>query len=435
MQVAVRAAAALLLVSLSVGRLPAAQKKTVTFMCAEAELPRESVQRFSAANPDINLVRVDENWTTWTTEAATGGAADLARMGVGTDTGYYAKRGFLYDMTAMIRSSAVVRPSDIDRPASAAYRFDGRDYGKGAWYGLAEAASNIGCITYNREMFEAAGIPFPSETRPMSYDELFSLAKRLTRRDSSGTVTVWGYDVDSAWVPFLVSDMATARGIGFYAGPEKDVLNADPRLKDLWKYWARFPAQDVSSNSRNPNPGWQGSAFQSDRAAIAQLGYWYGAQLASDRGDLQKYGWAPTPVVRAGARRVTSTMGATGVVMEARTRVPREAFRVWEWYVGGERGAERARAGWGIPPLLSMRGLMPGATSFDRSRRAVALDDAKYFTVWQASPCITWTPFAAAYARHIDSLVRGIVSEDEFANLVCADINADLAAGRAELGE
>jgi ABC-type glycerol-3-phosphate transport system substrate-binding protein len=128
-------------------------------------------------------------------------------------------------------------------------------------------------------------------------------------------------------------------------------------------------------------------------------------------------------------------MGATGVVMAATTRVAREAFRVWEWYVGGERAEERPRSGWGIPPLLSLRRLMPEATPWDRARKAIALDDARYFTVWQASPFVTWTPFAAAWTRHIDALVRGAVTPDRFVDLVFAAINADLAAGRAELGE
>ena len=414
----------------------AASKKTVTFMCVEADLPRESVQRFNAANPDINLVRVEEDWTRWTADAAAGSAADLVRMGIGTDTGYYAARGLLYDLTRMIRASTIVRLADIDRAASAAYRFDGKDFGRGPWYGLAQGSNNMGCITYNRDMFRAAGIAFPSETRPLAYnDELYTLAKKLTRRDSTGRVTVWGYDVHGPWVQFLVSDMATSLGIGFYGDAAKSVLSDDPRLKELWKYWARFPVEDISSNLRNPNPGWQGSAFQSDRVAIAQLGYWFGAQLASDKGSTEKYGWAPTPVVRPGARRVTNTLGATGVVMYAGTAVPRQAFRVLEWYVGGDLGAERARAGWGIPPLLSLRASMPGDSAFDRSRRAVALDDAKYFTVWQASPCITWSPFATAYARHIDGLVRGVVSADRFVDLVFADVNADLSAGRDEMGE
>ncbi len=412
------------------------QKQTVTFMCIEADLPKGAIDRFNAANPRINLVRAEEDWTRWAADAAAGSAPDLARLGVGTDVAAYVKRRLLYDMTGMIRASRVVKMDDIDRAASSAYRFDGNDFGKGAWYGLPKEYSIIGCLTYNTQMFKAAGLAPLSETRPVTYhDDLYRLAKKLTKKDSSGAVTVWGYDVHNPWVQFLVSDMATAQGISFYGDAKKSVMSGDPRLRDLWKYWTRFQVEDISSNIRNPSPGWQGSAFQSDRVAIAQLGYWFGAQLQSNPGYEAAYAWAPTPIIRTGAKRVTNTLGATGIVMYARTKVPKEAFRVWEWYIGGEYGRERAHGGWGIPPLLSLRASLPADTAYDRSRKAIALSDAKFVVPWQASPYISWAPFAAAYSKRIDELVKGAMTADTFVDSLFADVNADLRAGREELGE
>jgi multiple sugar transport system substrate-binding protein len=412
------------------------QKKTVTFMCIETDLPKAFVDKFNAANPDINLVRTEEDWTKWTADAMAGSASDLIRMGTGTNTAYYSKRGLLYDMTKMIQASKVVKMDDIDKAGNSAYQFDGNDFGKGAWYGLTKDYNNIGCLTYNKEMFKAAGVAYLSETKPITYyDELYTLAKKLTKKESSGKVTVWGYDVYNAWVQFLVSDMAIAQGISFYADAKKSVMNTDPKLKDLWKYWTRFQVEDISSNIRNPNSGWEGSAFQSDRIAIAQLGYWFGAQLQSNKGYNEKYGWAPTPIVRTGAKRVTNTLGATGIVMYSKTKVPKEAFRVWEWYMGGEYGLERARTGWGIPPLLSLRKLLPEDNAYNKSRKAIAFDDAKYFVSWQASPYITDTPFNTAYGKHIDDLVKGTITADKFVDLMFADLNVDLKAGREELGE
>jgi multiple sugar transport system substrate-binding protein len=412
------------------------QKKTVTFMCIETDLPKDFVDKFNAANPDINLVRTEEDWTKWTADAMAGSASDLIRMGTGTDTAYYVKRGLLYDMTKMMQASKIVRMDDVDKAGNSAYQFDGKDFGKGSWYGLSKDYNNVGCVTYNKEMFKAAGIAFPSETKPITYyDEFYNLAKKLTKKDSSGKVTVWGVEFPNSWLQFLISDMATAQGISFYADKEKSVLNSDPKMKELWKYWTRFPVEDISSNSRNPNSGWAGTAFQSDRSAIVQLGYWYGAQLQSNKGYETKYGWAPTPIVRAGAKRAANTLGATGIVMFSKTKVPKEAFRVWEWYMGGEYGLERARTGWGIPPLLSLRKYLPEDNAYNKSRKAVAFDDAKYFVAWQASPYVTWAPWNTAYGKHIDDLVKGSITADKFVDLMFADVNIDLKAGREELGE
>jgi multiple sugar transport system substrate-binding protein len=285
-------------------------------------------------------------------------------------------------------------------------------------------------------MFKAAGIAPLSETKPITYyDDMYNLAKKLTKKDASGKVTVWGYDVYNAWVQFLVSDMATAQGLSFYADAKKSVMSNDPKFKELWKYWTRFQVEDISSNIRNPNSGWEGSAFQSDRIAIAQLGYWFGAQLQTNKGYDTKYGWAPTPIVRAGSKRVTNTLGATGIVMYAKTKVPKEAFRVWEWYMGGDYGLERARTGWGIPPLISLRKYLPEDNAYNKSRKLVAFDDAKYFTAWQASPYITWAPFNTGYGKHIDDLVKGSINADQFVDQMFADVNTELKAGKDELGE
>jgi ABC-type glycerol-3-phosphate transport system substrate-binding protein len=103
--------------------------------------------------------------------------------------------------------------------------------------------------------------------------------------------------------------------------------------------------------------------------------------------------------------------------------------------MGGEYGQERARSGWGIPPLLSLRKYLPEGSAYDRSRKAIAFDDAKYLAVWQASPYITWAPFTTAYSKRIDDLVKGAVTADEFVDGLFADVNADLRAGKEELGE
>jgi len=426
-----RAASLLLLVAAAAY----AQKKTVTFMCAEADLPREAVQGFAAAHPGIALVRVEEDWTRWRAEAAAGGAPDLARMGVGTDVGWYASRGLLYDLAPLLAGSKLVKMADVDRAGSAGFRFDGRDFGRGPWYGLASGYSPVGTLTFNRDLFKAAGIAPPSAGRPMAYvDQFVRLAGKLTRRDSSGRVTIWGTDVDAAWVQFLVSDMATSAGLSFYADAQKSILNDAPGMRGLWEYWTRFPVQDISPNVRNPDPGWAATAFLSDRVAMVQMGYWYGPQLESNPEYESRYGWAPAPVLKAGARRATNALGATGIVMYSRTKVPREAFSVLEWYIGGEPGRARARAGTNIPPLLSQRPLMPQGSAYEWARRAVALDDARHLSVWQASPHATWTAWSAAWSANIDELVRGSITTDTFLDRFTAEVDAELAAGRQDLG-
>jgi multiple sugar transport system substrate-binding protein len=212
-------------------------------------------------------------------------------------------------------------------------------------------------------------------------------------------------------------------------------MNNDPKVRDLWKYWTRFPMEDISSNMRNPNLGWAGDAFQSDRSAITQLGYWFGAQMQSNDNYGTRYGWAPTPIVRKGSPRSTTTMGATGIAMYSKTKVAKEAFRVWEWYMAGDYGIDRARTGWGIPALKSLVKLLPEDNDFNRIRKRIALDDGKYFKPWQFSPYVTWTQYMPSYTANIDDLVKGSLTTDQFIDKFYAGLNDTLATGRAEVGE
>lgn len=408
---------------------------TIHFMTPEVELPPQLVERFVAANPDIELVRIEEDYTRLVAELAAGTPPDLARMGFGTDVAYFARRGLLYDLTGFFAKSTLIRPEDIDLLGSACYRYDGRQFGKGPWYGLCKDYNNIGCITYNREHFKAAGIADLNETMPISYyDELYSLAKKLTRRDSTGRIQVWGLDFSEIWVPSLVSDMATAAGWSLFADEDCSRMNEDPRVRALWKYWLRFPVEDISSNIRNLAPDWPGATFASGRLAMVQLGYWFGAQLMENQGYEKRYGWAPTPVSRAGARRCTSNLGATGVYVAARTRHPRQAFRVFEWYMAGEIAVERAKTGWGIPPLFSLRKYLPEDNAYNASRKRIAFEDARYLMATQASPYTYGGLTFGDWSNSLRALAEGTIDEDLFIDLMYKELNDYMKQGKEELG-
>ncbi|TVQ41134.1 MAG: extracellular solute-binding protein [Spirochaetaceae bacterium] len=406
---------------------------TIRFMSTEADLPGDFVAEFNRENPDINLVRVEEDWTKWMADAMAGDAPDLSRMGSGTDIAYYVNRGLLYDMTDRLRNSEVVRWDDIDVMGSSTYQYDGQVIGQGSYYGLPKDYNNVGMITYNREMFRAAGLEDLSVTDPITYEELYEMAKKLTIRDADGNVVIFGYDYAPGWVKHLVSDMANARGISIY-NQDGSAMNEDPEARELWKYWARFQVEDISSNVRNPSPGWTGAAFQADRVAIVQLGYWFGAQLMENENYETKYGWAPTPILAEGYPRVASNLGATGIVMFSGTRHPEKAFRVFEWYMGGSYGIERARTGWGIPPLMSLAPLLPADNEYNRTRKAIAYDDAQFFQPWQASTYITAAMYDHAWTSNIDDLVLGSIDYDTFVDRMYAELNAALRRGREEIG-
>ncbi len=406
---------------------------TVTFMNNESGLPQAFIDKFNAEYKGrIELVRTEYDWTKFVADAMAGTAADLLMLGSGSDVAYYVNRGLFYDMTDLFKNSSVINESDIELLPNAEYKFskDTQNFGEGSWYGFSKDYNNIGCLTYNKEHFTEAGIPFLSDEDPITYQELYELAKKLTKKDENGNVLVFGTEFTAGWIKFLVSDMAYIEGLSFYEDENRNKMNEDPKMRELWKFWARFQVEDLAPNVNNPSPGgWTGSSFESDRVSIVQLGYWFGANLQKNEGYNEKYGWAPTPVVTKGGTRVTNTLGATGIVMYAKTPHPEAAMEVFEWYMAGDYGIERARTGWGVPPLKSLYEYLPKDNEYNKQRLKVAFDDAKYFKPWQTNPHIAASGFEGAWMNNIDDLVLGKITEDEFVDNYYAELNDLLADG------
>ncbi len=408
------------------------EKITLTFNTLEAGFPTEWWERWNAENPNLQIERTQPDWTKFVADAMAGTADDLILLGSGADIAYSVERGLFLDLTDYFKNAKLFDYDDIDQMGNSSYRWDGKEFGKGPWYGLARDFNNIGCITYNKEMFEEAGLAPLSETQPITYyDDLYDLAKKLTKKDASGTIEVWGTEFAN-WQTYLTSDMAYAEGVSFF-NEDRSIMNEDPKMRNLWKYWTRFQTEDLAPNVRNPASGWQGTDFQSGRVAMVQLGYWFGASLKEDEDYVEKYGWAPTPVLRKGAERYTNTLGATGLVIYSGTKYPDEAFRFFEWYMAGDYAVSDAKSGWGIPPLLSLRKYLPQDNPFDKSRTQIAFDDAKYFVPFENSPYMMSDVLIAAYANNIDDLVLGKIDADTFVDKMYAEANEQLKLGKEEL--
>jgi multiple sugar transport system substrate-binding protein len=63
---------------------------------------------------------------------------------------------------------------------------------KGQTYFIPSTWNNI-MVNYNRDLFEEARIPFPSED--WTWEEFAEIAQKLTVRDDNGNVTQFGYEV------------------------------------------------------------------------------------------------------------------------------------------------------------------------------------------------------------------------------------------------
>jgi multiple sugar transport system substrate-binding protein len=401
-------------------------------MSPESDFTDAWLKSWNQENPNIQLVREDLDTTKWLADYMSGTSADLLNFGRGAEIPYYVKRGLLLDLTEYFEKSTLIKMDDIDKGGCDAYQFDGQEQGQGSWYGLPKDYNNVTAITYNKELFDKAGVEYPSESEPMTYDQFKELARQVTFEE--GGNKYFGTEVHTSWVPFIASDMAYMIGKTLHT-EDGQKMNEDPEVRDIWKYFLRLRKEGISSNLKHPLSGWAGSAFQGGNIAMVQLGYWFGASCASVENYQDKFGWAPAPVVSKDGPRVTSSLGATGFVISSQTKYPDQTFAVFEWYIAGEPGIERAKTGWGIPPLKSLQPLLPDETEFDRTRKEIAMEEVKYMR----PPQLTWYARADVYINEFKAAetayLKGEVTEDGAIDMFYAAINEALALGKEELGE
>jgi len=392
-------------------------------MSPASDFTDEWIEAWNSANPDIQLVREDQDQTKWIADYIAGSSPDIINLGSGAEIPYFAKRGMLLDLTDYFEASDKLN-GDIDVEGSGAYNFEG------SWYGLPKDYNNVTAITYNKEIFDRAGLAYPSATEPMTYDEFYDLSAKLGKVDDK----ILGTEVHGAWFLFIASDMAYMIGKTLH-NADQTQMNNDPAVRDIWKYFLRLRKEGISSNPENPLSGWAGSAFQAGSIGMVQLGYWYGASCAGVEGYQDMYGWAPAPVMKKGGMRVTNSLGATGFIISSQTKHPDQAFAVFEWYMADEPGVERAETGWGIPPLKSLQPLLPYVNEFDKTRKDIALEEVKYMKPPQTSWYARNSVYSSYWSEAERAYLNDEVSIDGAIDMFFAGMNESLALGKEEIGE
>jgi multiple sugar transport system substrate-binding protein len=401
----------------------AAPKVTLRVMAPSSDFTDDWIKMWNAANPDVQIAREELDQAKWIADHLAGSPADIIDLGSGADIPYFAKRGLLLDLTKYFAGGRKIG-NDIDKEGSSAYFFEGK------WYGLPKDYNNVTAITYNKTIFDKAGVPYPSSTVPMSYAEFYDLAKKLSQPAKG----IFGTEVHGNWPLFIASDMAYMIGKPLHTDNQTRINNA-PEVRDIWKYFLRLRKEGVSSNLQYTLSGWAGPAFQAGNIAMVQLGYWFGASCASVPGYADKFGWAPAPVMVKGGTRVTNNLGATGFVISSKTRYPNEAYRVFEWYMADKPGVERAATGWGIPPMKSLQPLLPTGNAFDKGRKDIAMEEVKYMRPPQTS----WYTRVAVYGNFWKEAEReylsGKLTADAAVDLFYKNMNAAMANGKEEVGD
>ncbi len=183
---------------------PAAQKDgitpiKVTFWGSpeEIDIITHSIADWQAAHPHIKIIFEHTPYTGYDSKILTRIAGGAAPDVIATEVDYFvtfASKNVLEDLNPYINedkelSAKEFFPSIIDR-------FTYQD----KLLAIPRDVAPFACVFYNKNLFDEAGIPYPTDD--WTWDDLLRIARALTKKDSAGKITQYGF-YGWAWQNFV----------------------------------------------------------------------------------------------------------------------------------------------------------------------------------------------------------------------------------------
>jgi len=291
------AAAAMVLAALAIGsgiaaagtKKPAATNLTIWVGWSARELAefKKVVQEYDAKNKNVEVKVVGGiNDDKIIASLRAGSGPDVVSSFTSQNVGIYCSSGGWIDLAPYLKQSKV----NIGIfPKTTQYY---TQY-KGTRCALPLLADVTG-LYYNKAMFKAAGLSGP----PKTFDELTTMAKKLTKRNADGSLKVVGFD------PFFGFYQNTAGAYqplfnGKYFNGDKSAIGADP----AWAKFLRWQKSLIDWYGYKNLVKWQtgagdefsaSHAFETGKLAMMMDGEWRVAFIAAEHPEL-KYGTAPMP--------------------------------------------------------------------------------------------------------------------------------------------
>jgi multiple sugar transport system substrate-binding protein len=405
--------------------------ETVTLMINPDDLAPELIKQ-AQKDIGIKIVTVKYDITKLIAMMTNGNPPDLVR-GVGAvDAPYFIARGVAENLDPYFAKSTILRTHDLD-PVNDVWRYDGTTQGKGPRYGMAKDFSQDSMYWYNTSSFDKAGVDYPPDTEPVTYQEWLENAKRLTQH-KNGQTTVFGGSYNGLNKSGLLANLTAAAGGTLFNDDFSRVDFTTPEGRRALGWYIGYARARVGPSLIDPDPNtWDGPTYQAGRMAMSNSGYWLGGLINTDPKLAKVSRLAPAPVFEGGPR-LSSCQGGTGLWMTRKSRHKDAAWRVFEWFFGEAPAKARASGGWGIPTLRSLRSLMPAEEDYQKRVLRVQEAELKHFSVVSFTPYAKVEGLDAIFNQYAPAAMKGQVSVDTLAARLNSAMNEQLKRGKEQVG-
>jgi len=300
------------------------------------------VDDFQAQNPNIKVNVEVSDWTAYweklKTMLAAGNPPDLFAM----DAPYYLDyqtRGVLKNLQPYLDANPDMLQGVYPQTLEAYQTADG-------YFGLPRDFQTI-VLFYNKDMFDAAGLAYP--TADWTYDDLRQASKDLTLdTNGDGVTDQWGFTADLWDMELAWSSAIWAFGGDILSADHTQTLIGEPAARQAWQVFHDMTFQDKSMPDINTAASYGLDLFQAGIAAMTPIGHW--AVPGYNAGTFQ---WDVAPMPQGPAGPATSVNSAGFVVAEG-SKHPAEAFEFIKFVLSPSGQTRLTELGFAIPVLESV---------------------------------------------------------------------------------
>jgi len=244
------------------------------------------INTFMEQHPEIKVSPEFLPWTAYwekvRTSVISGDSADVLSMSTKQSAPYVSKK-VLYDVTDIPGAMDLI---DQMQPGTvSSVKYDGR------YYGVPVGVGQLAMI-YNKDLLDAAGIPYPSNTEPMTWDDFCALSDKLTIKDGDEYTQYTAFFPNQRIYESFVIQWGGAL-MDDYGSPSEILINSPEAIAGLNYMMDMFgTVQPVYSGEWNNIYGTPDTAIGTGMVAFMHSGPW--ALSALDDAAVN-YGTCPLP--------------------------------------------------------------------------------------------------------------------------------------------
>lgn len=305
----------------------------------ELDVWNQIVADFEAANPNIKVSVEVADWTSYwdklKTQLAAGSPPDVFAMDAPLFLDYQT-RGVLLNLQPYIDANPGMLDGIYPQTLTAYQTAEG-------YYGLPRDFNTI-VLFYNKDMFDAAGVAYP--TADWTWDDLRAASKQLTK-EVDGKAQYGFYfdqwDMEPGW-----SEALWSYGGDIISADHTQTLVGTPESRQAWQMLYDMVFVDKSVPDANTVGQYGFDLFQAGVAAMTPMGHW--SVPGYNTGGFA-YDVAPMPKGPAGP---ATSVNSAGFVVAKDSKHPDEAFKFIQYVLSASGQTKLAELGFACPVLQSV---------------------------------------------------------------------------------